>query len=469
MIARKKKSSVEQILILGMGGVGYYLAKRLAHEEYAVTVIEPDAKLLSQADGQIDARLISGSAMDMDCWQMANPAKFQYLIAVTNNDSLNMLASIIGDRFKIPKKIIRVRNRQFGHDNSILSSTDLKIDLLINPEELAAQEIVRLIKLNAGNEIIDLAKGQIQLLATEIGEDSPFINKQLKDIAREFSEFPFRVVAVARGISTLIPGGNFELELHDQIFVMAANQDFPKLMELCHMQLHRQQKVLILGGGRVGLRVAELLEKEVKVTIIENDEERAETLTRQLRHTEILCGDGSDGDVLTAAGLMNMDTFIATTGENETNIMSCLLAKNLLRSKGNCDPAHEARTISLVTKEDYLVLAQTTGSNIAINKKVMAGNEILKFIRRNELFSVAHLHGFDAEVVELIATPKSIITKKPLSRLDPYYHDKLIVGSVFRNNRWSVAVGDTHIQPNERVIVICPSQYLKDVRKLFKK
>jgi len=190
-----------------------------------------------------------------------------------------------------------------------------------------------------------------------------------------------------------------------------------------------------------------------------------------LAHTEVLHGDGSDADVLTAAGLLSVDTFIATTGENETNIMSCLLAKNLMR-KGQSKHASkghiaEARTISLVTKEDYLVLAQTTASNIALNKKVMAGNEILKFIRRNELFSVAHLHGFDAEVVELIAAPKSPITRRPLSKLDPFYTDKLIIGSVLRENDWNIAVGDTQIKENERVIVVCPSLYLKEVRKLF--
>lgn len=456
------------ILILGLGGVGYYLAKRLAYEEYAITIIEPDPKILSQADGQIDARLIKGSALDIDCWKEADAGKMQYLIAATNNDAINMLSSILGDKFGIQRKIARVRSRQFGKVDSLLTSDDLKIDLLINPEELAAQEIVRLIKLNAGNEIIDIAGGQVQLLATEITEQSPFANKQLKDIAQEFNKFPFRVVAIARGISTIIPGGHQELHPGDQVFIMATKQDLPKLMELTNIQLHRQQKVMVLGGGLVGMRVAELLQKSVHVTLIENDEARAGELSYNLAYTEVLHGDGSDGDVLTAAGLYGTDTFIATTGENETNIMSCLLAKNLVRSKKNKNGSHsEMRTISMVTKEDYLVLAQTTGSNIALNKKVMAGNEILKFIRRNELFSVAHLHGFDAEVVELVAAPKSPITKKPLSKLDRYYVDKLIIGSVLRDDGWGIAVGDTHIKENERVIVICPSLYLKEVRKLF--
>lgn len=341
----KRSTPQEHILILGLGGVGYYLAKRLAHEEYAITIIEPDPKVLSRADGQIDARLIKGSALDIDCWQEADATKMHYLIAATNNDAVNMMASIIGDRFGIRRKIARIRSRQFGADDSILSARDLKIDLLINPEELAAQEIVRLIKLNAGNEIIDIADGQIQLLASEITDQSPLAHKKLKDIAREFNEFPFRVVAIARGISTIIPGGHQELLPNDQIFIMVANRHLPRLMELTDIRLHRQQKVMILGGGLVGMRVAELLEKSVRVTLIENDEARAEELSYGLAHTEVLHGDGSDADVLTAAGLLSMDTFIATTGENETNIMSCLLAKNLMRRQQKNGHSPEARTI----------------------------------------------------------------------------------------------------------------------------
>ena len=167
------------------------------------------------------------------------------------------------------------------------------------------------------------------------------------------------------------------------------------------------------------------------------------------------------------AGLQNTDTFVTTTGENETNIMTCLLAKHLVQEEPGNGKKKGCKTIALVNKEDYLVLAATVGSDIALNKKVMAGNEILKFIRRSEIVSVAHLHGFDTEVVELIAAPKSPITQKSLSKLDVFFQDKLIIGAVFRDQSWEVAVGDTHIQAGESVIVICISKHLKDVRKLF--
>jgi len=463
----KKNTSSENILILGLGGVGFYLAKRLVHEGYAITVIESDSSLIRYADGNIDARIVQGNAMSVECWKEVGAENMDFLIAVTDNDAVNMLSSMIADRFGIQRKIARVRSLEFGKKDSVLNAQDLKIDLLIHPEELAAQEIVRLIKRTAGNEIIDIASGQMQVMATRIHEKSPLAYKKLKEISQIHDDFSFRVVAVARGITTIIPGGEHEILPQDQIFIMVGSEDLPRLMEMTGEKQHRRHRVMVLGGGLVGSRVAELLGKTVVVKLIEKDDKRAKELSFMLTNTEVLHGDGSDTNVLEAAGLLDMDIFITATGENETNIMSCLLVKHLMNTQNSDLQEKRVKTISLVNKEEYLVLAATTGSDIALNKKILAGNEILKFIRRGEMISVAHLHGFDAEVVELVAAPNSLVTRKPLSKVAPSFYGKVIVGSVFRNGKWKTAVGDTQIQDNERVIVVCTSLHLKDVRQLF--
>jgi trk system potassium uptake protein len=468
---KSKSNRSENILILGLGEVGFYLAKRLLHEEYAITIIEPDDDRIRYADGHIDARLIKGNAMNISCWHEANAENMDCLIAVTNNDAVNMMAAKIADRFGIKRKIARVRSLEFGNEDSILSAEDLLIDLLIHPEELTAQEIVRLIKLRAANEIIDIAQGQIQLMATRIAESAAWAHKKLKDITRIHDEFPFRVVAVARGITTHIPSGEFKLLPQDQIFIMAGTETIPHLMKLMGIKEEARHRVMILGGGLIGQRIAKLLEKSVEVRLIEKDQKHAEELTQTLLNTQILNGDGSDAEVLTSGGLLDMDTFITATGENETNILSCLLAKNLMKAAQENNKLKkrsiQSKTIALVSKEDYLVLAATIGADIALNKKIMAANEILKFIRRNELISVAHMHGFDAEVVEIVAAPNSPITKRPLAKLDSVYLGKILIGSVYRHGEWRIAVGNTHIMANERVIVICLSLHLRDVRKLF--
>ena len=463
----KKPAESTNILILGLGGVGFYLAKRLVHEGYAIPVIEADGAMIRHADGSLDARLIKGNAISIECLREAGARKMDYLIAVTNNDAVNMLACLIADRFGVPRKIARVRSTEFGVQNSILNAEDLKIDLIIHPEELAAQEIFRLIKLRAGNDIIDVAEGQIQVMATRIHEKSPLAYKKLKDISKEYPEFPFRVVAIARGITTLIPGGDQELLPQDQAFLMAGNENLSRLMDITGVEQEKRHRVMILGGGLVGRRLAELLGKSVEVRLIEKDERFAKDLSFELSNTEVLHGDGSDSNVLVSAGLLEMDTFITATGENETNIMSCVLAKHLMNSPNGQTSAKQGKCIALVNKEDYLVLAATMGSDVALNKKILAGNEILKFIRRGELLSVAHLHGFDAEVVEIVAAPNSPITRKPLSKLDSFYYGKIMIGGIHRGGVWQVAVGDTHIQSDERVIVVCSSPHLKDVQKLF--
>ncbi|MBU4130369.1 MAG: Trk system potassium transporter TrkA [Proteobacteria bacterium] len=470
MIANKPAKSTN-ILILGLGGVGYYLAKRLVHEGYAITAIEPDGALLRHADGNIDARLIQGNAMSIECWREVGAEKMDYMIAVTNNDAVNMMSCQIAHRFGIPRKIARVRSTEFGSNDSLMTAKDLKIDLIIHPEELAAQEIFRLIKLRAGNDIIDVAKGQIQAMATRIQEKSPLAHKKLKDISREYQDFPFRVVAMTRGITTIIPSGEDELLPQDQAFFMAGSQNLTRLMALTGVEQQAQHNVMIIGGGLVGRRIAELLGKTVAVRLIEKDETAAKELSFALKNAEILQGDGSDSDALISAGLLEMDTFIAATGENETNIMSCVLAKHLMTqhnsSKNNSSTIKQTKCIAMVTKEDYVVLAATMGSDIAMNKKILASNKILKFIRRGELISVAHLHGFDAEMVEIVAAQNSPITRKPLSKLSSYYTNKIMIGGIHKDGDWQVAVGNTHIQADERVIVICMSQHLKDVQKLF--
>jgi trk system potassium uptake protein TrkA len=201
--------------------------------------------------------------------------------------------------------------------------------------------------------------------------------------------------------------------------------------------------------------------------LIEQDGERARELAGLLPHVQVLHGDGSKADVLNLAGIQDIDTFITTTGSNETNIMSSLLAKNMISSGNNNNGNGSEKTIAVVGNEDYQVLAATIGLDIALNKKVMAAGEIMKHIRRSELITAAHLHGFDAEVVELVAAPNSPITKKPLAKLDPFYQGKLLIGGVFRDGAWQVAVGKTHIGDHERVIGVCLSLHLKEMRKLF--
>lgn len=281
-----------------------------------------------------------------------------------------------------------------------------------------------------------------------------------------YNDFPFRIVSVARGITTIIPDGDFELRANDQAFILVAAEHLSQLMDLAGVEQENNHRVMILGGGLVGRRVAELLGADFDVRLIERDGQRAEELSAQLEHTEVLHGDGSDANTLTQAGLLDMDTIITATWDNETNIMSCLLARHLQQEKGNGPGTRHSKTIALVDKEEYLVLAATMGADIALNKKVLAANEILKFIRRGKLLSVAHLHGLDAEAVEIVAGVDAPITRKPLYQMD-ILKERIIIGGVRQEGGWETAVGSTHIRPGDRAIAITTSLGLKELQRLF--
>jgi trk system potassium uptake protein len=458
-------SKRERILILGLGGVGFYLARRLSSDGYGVSVIEADPELIRRADGEIDARLIRGDAMSFACWREALAEPVDTLIAVTDNDAVNIMACRIASQAGIGTKIARVRTMELDSDGALLTPADLDIDLVIRPEEQTAQEISRLLKMRAGNVIIDMADGSMQVLATRIGESSALAGLTLKDISLQVSDFDFRIVAVARGIETIIPGGDLLVLPGDHVFIVARDRDLSRVMTLAGVSEDRRHRVMIIGGGLIGQRVAELLEDSFPVLLLERDEARAEQLTHELTRAEVLHGDGSDTATLLQAGLQDMDTIVTATGDNETNIMTAVLAKHLIRSKPGRKRSDGGKTIALVKREEYLVLASSMGADVVLNKKVVAGDEIFKTIRRGELLSVAHLHGCDAEVVELVAADDAPITGRPLYEVGDM-KDRILIGAIRHRGNWQIAVGSSVVQPLDKVVAICRSQDLPLLEKL---
>tara|TARA_Y100001970_G_C14226053_1_gene855741 strand:- start:492 stop:1880 length:1389 start_codon:yes stop_codon:yes gene_type:complete len=457
----------ENTLILGIGGVGMHLAQRLVHEGYPVTVIESDSELLYKAKESLDAKLIFGNAMELSSWREAQADEMGLMIATTNEDSTNMMSSLIADRFGIRRKIVRTRSIDL-FDGSILSPNDLKVDLLVHPEELVAQEICRLVKRASCNDLTPVGEGNMRVLAMRVHENSPLLFKTPKALSENLSDYNFRVVAIARGISTIIPQADEEIRPFDQVFIMARTEDMLPLLDMMKIEHKNIEYLMLLGGGLVGSRVAELLEKELEIKLIENNSERAEKLAANLKNTEVIHGDGTDANLLVMSGLDSAESFIATTGNNETNIISCLLAKHLMNKDNRLKQGGLGKTVALVNKEDYLVLASTIGLDIALNAKISAANEILKFVRRGELLSVAHLHGVDAEVVELIAEPNSQIARKSLKSLSNYFQkNNILIGGVEQDGIWKVAVGNTEIEAHNRVVAVCSSQNLNKVRHLF--
>ncbi len=457
----------DRVLIIGLGGVGTHLAKRLLSEGADVGIIESDPELVARAETELEADVKLGNALRLSSWKAVRAEEMDYVIAATNDDATNMMSALIADRFSIQRKIARVRSLDFDV-GSVLPPELLKIDLMVHPEELVAKEIEQLTKRASGHDLIDVGDNNMQVLAMRVREDSLLAGKTPRELAGEYGSLDFRVVALARGISTTIPQAETIIAPGDQVFILARTEDMPELMKMMDLKSGIISRLMILGGGLIGQRVAELLQRSVEVRLIERDPKVAEELAVQLPYTQVLQGDGTDLNTLVGAGVSDSSTFIATTGDNETNIISCLLAKHLMNRDNRDHSGEKGKTIALVNKEDLLVLASTIGLDVALNVKISAANEILKFIRRNELLAVAHLHGVDAEVVELVAREGSLITKKPLRKLASYFQEhQILIGGVKHAGIWSVAVGTTEVQVGDRVIAVCVSRHLSAVRKLF--
>ncbi len=405
----------QEILILGLGGVGRYLAKQLTDAGHAITVIESDPEAIRRAEGEIDARLILGDAMNNSCWLEARARGKDYLIAVSDDDAVNILAALLADRFGIKCKIARVRSRGLWTDGAVLTPEDLKIDLVIQPEELVAQEAARLLKMHWSSGVIELADGAIQVVGTRIGKASALLDLEIKEISQNLEGFDFRIVAIARDTNTLIPGGDDVVRLDDYLYCLVRTEDVPSLMLVVGSGAKHRERVMVVGGGHVGSRIAELLQDTFRVKLLEKDGRRAEQLGQMLKDVELLHGDGSDLDTLLTAGLLSMDTVITATGDNETNIMTSALAKQMIRNQPGERRGTEAMTIALVKREEYLTLAAAMGADIVLNRKVLAGDRILSYILREAELSVARLYGVDAEVVELVAAPRSRITRHSLA------------------------------------------------------
>lgn len=460
--------SNQKVLILGLGGVGRYLARQLTDEGHSVTVIEPDPEVIRRAEGEIDARMVLGNAMNYECWLEAGARSMDYLIAVTNDDAVNILSAMIADRFGVPCKIARVRSRGLWGESAELRPEDLKIDFVIQPEELAAQEVAKLLKVRSGNSVFEIAGGAMQVIGTRIGPTSDLLDLRIKDITRLMEGLDFRVVAIARDTITMIPGGDDDIRVNDYAYFVVRAEDVPSLMLVVGMGTKHRQRVMIIGGGDIGSRIAELMEDSFMVKLVEQDGRRAEALSQSLKNTELLHGDGADPKALITAGLLSMDTVITATGDNETNIMTSALAKHLIRNQEGERHGKDVKTVALVKREEYLTLAAAMGADVVLNRKVLAADRILAYILSGEMLSVARLYGADAEVVELVASSKALITKHTLANVPGAedFRGRLIIGGVFQEGEWRTASGETHLQPGDRLIAVCRPEARPEVERL---
>jgi len=444
-----------KIVIVGAGEVGYYLAKRLISEGNDVVIIEMDTERYRRASESLDAIVIQGSGSSVKILAAAEVGSADVLIAVSALDEVNILACMIAKEMGARKCVARVRNNEFSQKDSVITAESLGIDLSVYPEQIAADAIVSLVRRSAASKVVDFEGGKLQIMALQVRDGSPIIDRTVEDIDESNPDNSFLCLCIHRDNKTIIPRGKNVYRSGDIIYFIAQKEDIPIVSKIVGYSEKGQQHVMILGAGKVGRMVAAILSSDMDVKLIEENREVAESVTEELRDTLILHGDGTDIDFLISERVEEMDCFVAVSGSEKTNLLSGLLAQYL----------GVKRVIIHLTTNDYIPIMNKIGMDAVVSKNIATVNAIMKYIRRGNVIAVSLFEDIEAEAIEMIPKEGSLITKKPIQNL--HIPTDIIIGAVIRYSEIIIPQGDTQIQANDKVVVFLKPNLIPQIENFF--
>lgn len=446
-----------KIIIAGAGDVGFHLAKLLSYESQDTYVIDFDGNKLSYINDHLDVITKKGDATSMKLLKEIGIESADLLLAVTESQNTNFTIAVIGKALGVKKTIARIDNPEFL-SNDVINFKDYGVDFMISPQELAAEEILQLLHQSSFNDTITFESGLFNVMGTTLGYKSPILDLSVKEAKQKFSNVDFITIAIKReGIAqTIIPRGDTVYKMNDQVYFSVPNYSIESLYPIIGKEHIDIKNVMILGGSSIGKKTArKLCSENFRVKLFENNREKALTLAEELRHTLVINGDGRNVELLEEENIREMDAFVAVTGDSETNIMSCLVAK----SKG------VKKTVALVENMDYINISQTIGIDTLVNKKLIAASNIFKHIRKGEILALANLHNIDAEVFEFEVKQGAKVTQKPIKELR--FPREAVFGGVIRNGKALMSLGDMQIQTGDYVIVFCLPEAISIVEDFF--
>ena len=447
-----------KIIIAGAGDVGFHLAKLLSYESQDTYIIDFDGDKLNYINNHLDVITKKGDATSISLLKEIGVDSADLLLAVTESQNTNFTISVIGKSLGAKKTIARIDNPEFL-ENSSIDFKKFGVDFMISPEELAAEEIQMLLDQSSFNDTVTFENGLFNVMGTTLGYKSPLLDMSVKVAKEIFTNVDFITIAIKReGVSqTIIPRGDTVYKLNDQVYFSVPHYSIENLYPVVGKEHLNIKNVMILGGSSIGSKTARNLCKEnFNVKLIERKKEKSFQLAEQLNDTLLICGDGRDIKLLEEENIREMDAFVAVTGDSETNIMSCLVAK----SKG------VKKTIALVENMDYINISQTIGINTLINKKLIAASSIFRHIRKGEILALANLHNIDAEVFEFEVLPRAKVTKKPIKELK--FPRDAVFGGIIRDGKALMSFGDFQIREGDKAIVFCLPEAISTVEDLFR-
>lgn len=445
-----------RIIIAGAGDVGFHLAELLAFENQDIVLIDTDQEVLDYAAGHLDVLTLRGDAASIGVLQHAQANQANLVLAVTTSEKTNLMTAILAKKLGAEKVIARVNSEDYYCEENNGTICSLGVDHLISPRQLAAKEIERLIKQCSFTDVFEFEEGKLSLVGITIENNTPLENVRLKDIDQFESEVDLRPICILRGHKTIIPNGDTVLRRRDHVYFITRpdrKRDLERIIGVQHVDVKR---VMILGGGDLALRTAKNLQGNYRLTIVEKSKQVCKNLSEQLENALVIHGDYTNFDLLEEEGLSRMDAFIALTGNSETNIIACLTAEN-----------HGVfKTIAQVENKEYVHISQNIGVDTLINKKLIAANNIFRFVRKGRVEAITSLHGVDAEVIEYAITKNNQLTRKPLK--DLHFPETALVGGVIRGEESMIPDGSFQLKMGDKVIVFALPEAINRLETLFR-
>ncbi|MBO6690314.1 MAG: Trk system potassium transporter TrkA [Hyphomonas sp.] len=450
-----------RVIICGAGRVGQGIARHLAQEHHDITMIDENDDLIEQVQIDFDVRGVVGHAAHPNVLRTAGADAADMLIAVTHFDEINMVICQVADTlFSVPTKIARVRAQAYLDDeySELFSKSALPIDLIISPEIEVGEAILRRIRAPSAVSSISFESGELQVLGMKVQEDSPLLETALDQIAGLFPDLGARVIGIKRGSSVFAPRGNDQLQPADTAYVAVSRESTPRLNKLFNRDINEHKRVVIVGGGNVGLYVATQLEREgnVRVRIIEADSEKADIAVSALKQTIVIHGDGLARDVLEEAGADQADIVIAVTNDDKTNMLIGKLAKQI----------GARRTHALVNAYELVAISQDLDIDAVLDPRALSVSKILTKLRRGRILSVESLEDGTAEIAEGVTLDSSPLIGKPID----YAHlpDGVTSAAIIRDGKVIFPTSATTVQTDDRLLMFYEASATRKVEQFFR-
>ena len=449
-----------KIIILGAGQVGATLAENLASEANDITVVDTDAGQLAELQERLDIGTVQGYGSHPEVLRRAGADDADLVIAVTESDETNMLACKVAyTLFQTPMKIARVRSAEYLREERLFHADAMSVDLHISPEQLVTDYICRLIEYPGALQVVDFAQGRVRLVGVKAYYGGPLVSRQLRELPEHLPGVDSRVAAIYRRGRPILPEGDTIIEAEDEVFFIAAAEHIPKIMAELRRLEKPVKRVLLAGGGNIGLRLARALEGNVQVKIVERSRDRARHLSEQLTRTTVLWGDAANEDLLTEENIEDCDVFCAVTNDDEANILSAMLAKRLGARKA----------LSLINRLSYVDLVEGGAIDIAISPQQSTVSALLAHVRRGDMVKVHSLRRGAAEAIEAVAHGDRRSSKVVGRRLDEIkLPPGTTIGAIVRGEEVLMAHHDRVVEAEDHVILfMVDRKYTKEVEKLF--